>query len=134
MLNKYLWLSLDVVVDINRTVVENSKDGPEPFALIDQGRLEGAMQRPLTKLTYGGVDDLVALSVEYMVSVASAHAFMQGNKRTGFIAGDTFLLNNGYNLTVPDAEFVADFFTEVVTGHRLAEEFTTYLEINIEPL
>lgn len=134
MQNRYVWLSIDVVVDMNREIVANSPDGPEPFALIDRDKLEGAMQRPLAKLVYGGVENVVSLSVEYMVAVANAHSFLQGNKRTGFAAGDTFLINNGYNLTVPDMDYVADFFTSVITGNSSIDDFTTLLEIHIEPL
>lgn len=51
---------------------------------------------------------------ERMVAIAEAHAYLQGNKRTGFAAGRNFLQNHGYDLIMPDREEFAALFIEVV--------------------
>jgi death-on-curing protein len=58
-----------------------------------------------------------------MVSIAMNHPFVDGNKRTGYVAGFAFLRLNGYHLTQPDPTDpqLAVWLEEVVT-HALAFE------------
>jgi len=63
-----------------------------------------------------------------MVSIAQAHPFLQGNKRTGFVAGRMFMQNHGYDLLLPDTEAIADFFMEVIIDPTKVQLFETHLE------
>jgi death-on-curing protein len=126
--NKYIWLSFDEIVDLNLDVVTRSG---EQHALIDKARLEGALERPYSAWCYAQEDDVVSLSVTYMVSIAEAHAFIQGNKRTGFIAGQTFMNNHGYDIDVPDTEETAALFEKVINHEVGKEAFQTHLELFI---
>ncbi len=125
MQNKYNWLSFSEIVDLNLDVVTRSN---EQHALIDKGKLEGAIERPYNACLYGGETDVLGLSVNYMVSIAEAHAFIQGNKRTGFIAGQTFMNNHGYDLALENTEETALLFKRVITGNLGVADFQTHLE------
>lgn len=91
-------------------------------------KLEGALQRPYNLWCYEGQEDVLCLGVCYMVSIAQAHAFMQGNKRTGFAAGRNFLQNHGYDLDIPDDESTARLLIEVVERQKTSVDFQTHLE------
>jgi death on curing protein len=64
--------------------------------LRDQGALEAAVFRPQTGY-YNNVSEEAAALFE---SLVNNHAFLDGNKRTGFAALHTFLLSNGCDLDV----------------------------------
>jgi len=50
--------------------------------------------------------DLAALAAAYAFGIASNHAFVDGNKRTAFLAIVTFLGLNDIDFDVPEAEAV----------------------------
>ncbi len=71
----------------------------------DEGLLDSALARPLNLAAYGkrGVCELAA---SYCVGLAKNHPFVDGNKRTAFIAMELFLALNGHELNATDAECV----------------------------
>lgn len=115
--NEPRWLSVETVIGINRSLVEETG---EHYFLRDQGLLEGALARPQNAFAYGE-DDIVALAVRLMAGIAQCHAFEQGNKRTAFTATRLFLRTNGYDLGFEDSEEWADRMVELIE-HRLSEE------------
>lgn len=60
----------------------------------DLGRLEAAVQRPQQAFNYGSVD-LFDLAASYATALIQGHPFIDGNKRTGFVAAIVFLELNG---------------------------------------
>jgi len=71
----------------------------------DMGLFDSALARPRHAALYGSPDvaDLAAL---YARGIARNHPFVDGNKRTAFVAMELFLLLNGHALTADDAECV----------------------------
>ncbi len=69
----------------------------------DVGLLESAIARPLDHAGYDGAD-IAALGALYALAIARNHPFVDGNKRTAFVALETFLVLNGVALTAGDAE------------------------------
>lgn len=130
MQNSFNWLASGDVCEINQHVVKNSG---EPYSLLDIGKLEGALSRPYSAWAYNSEENVIVLGVEYMVSIAGAHAFLQGNKRTGFIAGRTFMQFHGYDFHVPDTEATAKLFTDVIAHKLDFTSFYTHLEQHIVP-
>lgn len=74
----------------------------------DLGQLEAALFRPQT----GYYPDLIAQGAALWESLSQNHAFMDGNKRTGFAAMFTFLAINGVFLTA-DAEEAWTFLSRL---------------------
>jgi death-on-curing protein len=111
------WLPIEVVIEINRTVV--TRTGERHF-LRDAGLLDSAMARPQNAFSYGE-EDIVALAVRLLAGLAQAHAFEQGNKRTSFIAMIEFLMINGYDPAIDDTVTWADEVIALVE-HRSSED------------
>ena len=72
--------------------------------LRDEGLLDSALARPLNLAVYEK-PDVAALAASYAVGLAKNHAFVDGNKRAGFLAAGLFLHLNGRRLfaSQPDA-------------------------------
>jgi death-on-curing protein len=73
--------------------------------LRDAGLLESALARPVNLAAYGA-PDAAALAASYAVGIAKNHPFVDGNKRTAFVALELFLALNGYELMADDVSCV----------------------------
>lgn len=71
----------------------------------DEGLLDSALARPLNLYAYGS-PDLFALAGAYAAGLLQNHPFVDGNKRTGFVAAALFLDRNAWELAAPEAEAV----------------------------
>lgn len=79
-------LDPDAVIEINRR-----ETGPMHMVL-DRGKLEGALGRPLGSFQGAVVFPTVMEKAAALVeAVAQAHAFFDGNKRTAWISLNTYL-------------------------------------------
>ena len=74
--------------------------------LRDDGLLDSALSRPLNAFGYGE-SDLCALGALYAAGIIQNHPFIDGNKRTGYVACLTFLRANGLKLVAPMADRLA---------------------------
>ena len=72
----------------------------------DEGLPESALARPRNLFAYEASLDLCELAAAYAAGLVRNHPFVDGNKRTGFLAAYTFLLTNGLELVAPEAEAV----------------------------
>ena len=70
----------------------------------DEGLLESALARPQNLFAYGE-SDAAALAGAYAFGIARNHPFIDGNKRTGFVATELFLALNGCELVADDAAY-----------------------------
>ncbi len=90
------FLSAEEVVQINREVVERYGGSA---GVLNGNMLRSAVYQP--QASYGGeplYPDLFAQAAAYLISVALAHAFHDGNKRTAFACVIVFLRLNGVRL------------------------------------
>ncbi|WP_295853304.1 type II toxin-antitoxin system death-on-curing family toxin [uncultured Xylophilus sp.] len=69
------------------------------------GLFESAMNRPRQAAHYGA-PDVADLASSYGFGLARNHPFVDGNKRTAFVAVELFLALNGYTLDADDADCV----------------------------
>lgn len=74
--------------------------------LRDAGLFDSALARPLNLVAYGN-PDFADLAASYGYGLAQNHPFVDGNKRTAFLAVGLFLYMNGYRLTVSQTEATA---------------------------
>jgi death-on-curing protein len=90
--------------------------------------LESACGIPMNRWWYTGEHDIVALAVALLFGIARNHPFVQGNKRTGFMAALQFLGANGL---VPDAMedpgILADLIVAVLEGREDESVVTAHL-------
>lgn len=68
----------------------------------DEGLFESALARPQNLALYGD-PDVFDLSAAYAVALAKNHPFIDGNKRTAYVAMELFLMLNGFELIADDA-------------------------------
>lgn len=63
----------------------------------DVNLLKSALARPLQHFAYADNPDIIDLAATITVGIVRNHPFVDGNKRTGFLAGMIFLELNGYD-------------------------------------
>jgi death-on-curing protein len=71
----------------------------------DEGLFESALARP-RQLAHYGQPDFADLAAAYASGLARNHPFVDGNKRTAFVAMELFLHLNGHALVADDVECV----------------------------
>ena len=72
----------------------------------DEGLLESALGKPKNLLAYEK-PNLFDLAASYAAGIVRNHPFIDGNKRTGFMAAYTFLTRNGVNFKATQADSAA---------------------------
>jgi death on curing protein len=82
--------------------------------LRDEGMLESALNRPLQKLAYSE-PDIFELAAAYLFGIVKNHPFIDGNKRTGYLAADVFLALNGRSVEA-EQEDIITFVLGVAAG------------------
>jgi len=101
--------------------------------LRDEGLLESALARPLNRHGYEDVSDLVELAATYVVGLSSNHPFIDGNKRTAFLAGGVFLEKNGLSLTADPVSATLTML-KVAAGEMDIEALAEWLRANVREL
>ena len=85
----------------------------------DDGMIESALARPRHKWTYAKSPDLPALAAAYAFGLARNHGYVDGNKRTAFMALYVFLGMNGHEVEAEEPDVVATM--EGVASGRITE-------------
>ncbi len=94
----------------------------------DQGMFESAMQRAPNLAAYGE-PDFADLASAYGVGLAKNHPFLDGNKRTAFVAVELFLVLNGHLLIATDVECVLTMLS-VAGGDMNEVDFAAWIRNN----
>jgi death on curing protein len=97
------WLVEGVVIAMHG---EQISEHGGSLGIRDAGLLSSALARPQNQAAYGepSVFDLAAA---YAFGIIRNHPFVDGNKRTGFLAAYVFLDLNGWELIASEVEAVA---------------------------
>jgi death on curing protein len=99
--------------------------------LRDEGLLDSALARALNAFGYGE-EDLCMLGALYGAGIIQNHPFVDGNKRTGYVACLTFLRANGLKLTAPMADRLA-WTLMLAAGEIGPEAYAGWLRENTGP-
>jgi death-on-curing protein len=118
------YLTLDEVLELHRLALEQAGGAP---GLRDLGALESALAQPY--MAFGGQDlypMLADKAAALAFSLIKNHPFVDGNKRVGHAAMETFLVLNGHELSasVDEQERVV---LGVAAGTIGREEFTAWV-------
>ena len=97
----------------------------------DNGLLESALARPEHLAAYGK-PDIAELAASYGYGIARNHPFIDGNKRTAFVAALLFLAFNDYSLQASDSDKVI-VMLKVAAGEITEAEFATWIRNNSKP-
>ncbi|MEO1322909.1 MAG: type II toxin-antitoxin system death-on-curing family toxin [Pseudomonadota bacterium] len=96
----------------------------------DEGLLDSALQRPINRHEYAE-GDLCDLAAEYAFGILRNHPFMDGNKRTGFLAAAVFLALNGLKLVASEADATLKTLA-LAAGEIEGEAYAAWLRENVE--
>jgi death-on-curing protein len=92
----------------------------------DQGLLESALSRPKNLIAYGDPGPF-ELAAAYAFGIARNHPFVDGNKRSAFLASASFLAWNGWELTAEETDVVI-VFQDLAAGKLTEVELTVWFE------
>ena len=88
-----IYLTVAEVIEIHRLQIDEFGG---MHGIRDDALLESAIMRPQTGYYQDAVEEAAAL----MESLCNNHPFHDGNKRASFVAADTVLRANGYEIEV----------------------------------
>ena len=129
-------LTLDEVIELHDDVIAQSGGTP---GVRDPGALNPAVAQP--RMTFGGEDlypTLVEKAAALAFSLIKNHAFIDGNKRIGHLAMETFLGLNGSMISadvdeqesvflrLAASEIGRDAFAAWIAAHRVDDPRTTH--------
>lgn len=122
----WVWIRADVVRAIHE---EQLSEHGGIRCVRDESLLDSALARPLNLAAYGQ-PTVVDLAASYGYGIARNHAFLDGNKRTAFVAVELFLLLNGWELVADDADCVLTTL-KVSAGEIEEAAFAQWIERHI---
>jgi death on curing protein len=122
------YLTIDEVLALHRLVVEQSggSHGVRDFGLLDSAVVQPYMAFGGQELYPTVADKASALAFSLVLN----HPFVDGNKRVGHAAMESFLVLNGYELVaaVDEQESV---ILALAAGDCAREQFTTWVRTHV---
>jgi death on curing protein len=124
----FIWLSLAAVTAMHdeQIALHGGLAG-----LRDAGLLESAMSRPQLKSQYGE-DNLAGLAGAYAYGLARNHPFLDGNKRTAYVAMETFLGLNGFGFFASDEDATLTFL-RLAAGDISEDDLAEWIARHVGP-
>jgi len=118
-----VWLSKETVLAVHARLLAQFGG---LAGVRDEGLLESALHRPQQLFAYGrpGLFDLAA---SLAAGIVKNHPFLDGNKRSGFMAAYTFLGLNGEDLQAPEVEAVLQTLG-LAAGEVKEREYAAWLK------
>lgn len=98
----------------------------------DEGLLESALARPKQKFSYASGSTVIELAAAYTFGIVRNHPFLDGNKRTGFVAGILFLELNGFRFLASE-EAAATAVMELAAGVMDEARYAELVALNAAP-
>ena len=125
------YVTLSEVLELHRLVIEQSGgvDGVRDLAGV-----ESAVVQP--QMTFGGDElypTLVDKAAAFCFSLVMNYPFVDGNKRIGHAAMETFLVLNGHEL-IADVDDAESLFLKLAGGDVEREELVAWITANLLPL
>ena len=98
----WCWIGFEVVRAIHERQIDEhgGADG-----IRDLGVIESALARPINLASYAD-PDAADLAAAYAFGLAKNHGFVDGNKRTGWVAARLFLADNDYRIEFEPADAI----------------------------
>ena len=124
------YLTLGEVVELHRVVIETTGGAS---GIRDLGALESALAQP--RASFGGVDlhtSLTDKAAALCFSLVMNHPFLDGNKRVGHAATETFLMLNGSEIDASIDE-QERLMLDLASGQRTREQLAAWLAAHLRP-
>lgn len=118
------YLTVSEVLEIYRRIMEQSGG---MVGIRDVGALESAVAQP--RMAFGGADlypTIIEKTCALGFSLIQNHPFVDGNKRTGHAAMETFLVLNGHQIRA-DVDAQVTTILRVASGEMGRDDLTEWL-------
>lgn len=125
------FLTLHEVLELHRRIIAQSGGGE---GIRDLGAIESAIAQP--HMTFGGQDlypSIVEKAAALCFSLVMNHPFVDGNKRIGHAAMETFLILNGCEINASINEAEQGILT-LAAGNLTRESLVSWLGSRIQRL
>ena len=128
------YLTLADVLALHAMIMERTGFTPAP--LRDEGLLESTIMRPQMSAHYES-SDLIRQGALLATGISQSQAFLDGNKRTAFVAFDVFLRLNGLRYAGDPIELAKQL--EIITpmsedSRAKTEQFVLWLREHVTKL
>ena len=120
------WLDPAVILAVHDAQLAEHGGGA---GVRDKALLESALAKPLNLASYED-PDVAALAAAYGYGISRNHPFLDGNRRTAFVAVELFLHLNGHVLEASDADCVM-VMLQVAAGDIAEADFAKWLRTRI---
>jgi len=122
-MSEWVWLNRAVIIAIHEVQLAEHGGGA---GVRDTGLLDSALGKPQLNNYGEPPPDAAALAASYGYGISRNHPFIDGNKRTGYVAAELFLRLNGWRLNADDASCVVTMLA-VAAGDITEEAFAAWL-------
>ena len=123
------WLGEELILAIHD---EQLAEHGGPPGVRDTGLLQSALARPRHLASYG-TPDAFDLAAAYAYGIARNHPFIDGNKRTAFVAAATFLYDHGHDIDAADIDKVK-VGVDLSAGSMNEGDFAAWLRAKSVPV
>ena len=127
-MNAWRWIDHQVLMAVHDMQLAEHGGGA---GVRDIALFESALAKPINLPTYGE-PDACALAASYGWGIARNHPFIDGNKRTAFVASLLFLRLNGWQFVASDADCVLTMLA-VASGDLSENDFADWLRRHAAP-
>ncbi|MAF60018.1 MULTISPECIES: type II toxin-antitoxin system death-on-curing family toxin [Pseudomonadota] len=124
----WIWVRHDVVLALHD---EQIAEHGGLSGIRDAALVESALARPLNLAAYGE-PDAADLAAAYAFGLARNHLFADGNKRSAAVVALTFLLLNGIEFEITEAELVV-MTLALAAGDLTEDEVARWFRDHIVP-
>ena len=128
-MSPWVWINSAVLIAVHESQLAEHGGGA---GVADPGLFASALSRP-ENLAACGEPDVADLAAAYGFGISRNHAFIDGNKRTGFVAAAMFLRLNGYKLVADDASKVLTMVA-VSAGDITEAEFAAWIRLHVNKM
>lgn len=125
------YLTVEEVLELHRRVITISGGST---GVRDLGAIESAVAQP--QMSFGGQDLYVGLAEKAATlgfALVCNHPFIDGNKRIGHAALETFLVLNGFELQA-DVNEQESVILGLAAGGLNREQFTAWVASRVQPI
>jgi death-on-curing protein len=126
-MSAFRFLERDLILAIHE--IQLAEHGGK-IGIRDEGLLDSALGRPEHLAYYDPSADLAAIAAAYAFGIAKKHPFIDGNKRTAFVAMELFIVDNGGQLTADDASALMAML-RLEAGEISESEFAEWIRRNL---
>jgi death-on-curing protein len=125
------WLSKALLLAVHdeQLAEHGGGTGARDSGVRDKGLLDAALARPRERFAFNESADLATLAASYTMGLVKNQPFVDGNKRTAFVAAEVFLEVNGMTLTASGGQCVLTML-RLAAGEIEEAAFAAWLRKN----